>query len=532
MMSLRVGIFLTLLSIGCVAVVASAQEDITVRQKIGLDTTPPTVPTSTAATAVAFSQINFTWASSTDAGSVVAGYRVFRDNIEVAVTTDTFYIDTGLTELTGYSYNVTAFDIFGYESARSATTSATTPAVPEPPPRSAGEDFIELVPIELEIGEVVVETDAYSADISFLTSSFSISTLSYGVTPQYELGSLAVDTYKKRHRFTLENLEDGRRHYFQIAVRNQRGDVVLYEGSFVTTLVDDTVPPENVSDFVAYVAGEDVQLEWKNPATSDFDRVRLVANENFFPTDEADGYLLYEGRKEQFRHEFVARQFDRVYYTIFAMDDSDNVSSGAIASVAFVADQGQVITVIPDSVTVREIDPVPESREDTTVLFDNDLLDALSFADIEFLQDARIHKGYQGLVHLDPGTPFTIRLAYELLPERLKTITVTFVSPDNRSLSHSYLLRVNHDKTYYQATIAPLRERVAYPMQLSVIDFQTAVSKTITGTVSTVPKTEQTYAVPQRSMLDQVWFAFSAFWWAWLLILLLILYLFRRLIRG
>ena len=43
------------------------------------DATPPTMPQSVTATAESATQIRVTWQASTDAGSGVAGYRVFRN---------------------------------------------------------------------------------------------------------------------------------------------------------------------------------------------------------------------------------------------------------------------------------------------------------------------------------------------------------------------------------------------------------------------------------------------------------------------
>jgi glucose/arabinose dehydrogenase len=102
------------------------------------DTTPPTVPGGLAATAQSASQINLTWTASTDAGTGVAGYRVFRDAgaTAIATVTTTNYNDTNLSAATTYSYTVRAFDAAtpANESAASAAASATTSAGPPPPP--------------------------------------------------------------------------------------------------------------------------------------------------------------------------------------------------------------------------------------------------------------------------------------------------------------------------------------------------------------------------------------------------------------
>jgi glucose/arabinose dehydrogenase len=100
------------------------------------DTTPPTAPQGLTATAQSTTQIALTWTASTDAGSGVAGYRVFRDAgaTAIATVTATNYTDSNLMAATTYSYTVRAFDAAtpANESAASAAASATTSAAPPP----------------------------------------------------------------------------------------------------------------------------------------------------------------------------------------------------------------------------------------------------------------------------------------------------------------------------------------------------------------------------------------------------------------
>ena len=91
------------------------------------DAQPPTVPTGLTATAVSSSQINLSWKASTD-NVGVAGYLVFRNNVQIVSTTQTSYSDTGLSPSTSYTYTVEAFDAAGNISAASAPATATTPA--------------------------------------------------------------------------------------------------------------------------------------------------------------------------------------------------------------------------------------------------------------------------------------------------------------------------------------------------------------------------------------------------------------------
>ncbi|WP_199621212.1 CBM35 domain-containing protein [Paenibacillus alkalitolerans] len=88
-------------------------------------TEAPTAPANLSATAVSSSQIDLTWDASTDNGGV-AGYKVYRDGVEVGSSTTTSYSDTGLAASTAYNYTVKAYDAEGNLSKASITATATT----------------------------------------------------------------------------------------------------------------------------------------------------------------------------------------------------------------------------------------------------------------------------------------------------------------------------------------------------------------------------------------------------------------------
>jgi hypothetical protein len=96
------------------------------------DTQAPTVPASPMATAVSSSQINLSWAASTD-NVGVSGYRVERcqgagcSSFTLAGSpTGNSFTDTGLTASTSYTYRVQALDAATNASSFSITSSATT----------------------------------------------------------------------------------------------------------------------------------------------------------------------------------------------------------------------------------------------------------------------------------------------------------------------------------------------------------------------------------------------------------------------
>lgn len=99
------------------------------------DTIAPTIPTGLTPTAANANEVDLTWAASTDTGSGVAGYKVYRGGTLLAsVTGGPGYIDYALAGGATVTYTVSAQDNAGNSSAQSTSASVTTPAGVPPAP--------------------------------------------------------------------------------------------------------------------------------------------------------------------------------------------------------------------------------------------------------------------------------------------------------------------------------------------------------------------------------------------------------------
>ena len=93
---------------------------------LNADTTPPSAPSGLLATATTATSVGLTWTAATD-GVGVTKYLVYRDGTQVGTSQSTSYSDTGLTQLTAYTYTVYATDAAGNVGPASDPSTAKTP---------------------------------------------------------------------------------------------------------------------------------------------------------------------------------------------------------------------------------------------------------------------------------------------------------------------------------------------------------------------------------------------------------------------
>lgn len=435
---------------------------------IGDDTISPTIPDSLTATAVATSQINLEWGTSTD-NFMLSGYHVYRDGLRIATTTTTTYADVGLSASTTYLYYVTAYDSFFNSSASSTVATGTTLASTTPP--SEEDDIATSTeatygsiarPFELVRFEVLPQRD--SVVIRYETRGYVRSSMRWGNTISYELGSLVERSFSTYHETTIVGLTPAMTYQFSIEGENYRGERrVLTESTFATLAPLDTFPPGNVQALTAIQDGDDIVLTWINPQDPDFARVRVLRSERFYPSDLADGWVVYDDLGHEARDVGIVRTASQVYYTVFTYDSLGNVSSGAVVALSMQKATSTVETGRTPTTSV------PIDSSDPTA---NEI--ALTADSVHIVQQGMVVEAADGVYRIDGAKEFTIRIPYDRMPMHLKTILVTMVMMDDMEKKFSFLLRSNDAKTEYSAHLSPLGIEGSYRVIVSVFDYTTA----------------------------------------------------------
>jgi uncharacterized repeat protein (TIGR02543 family) len=92
-----------------------------------VDATPPTITSFMVASATSTSTVALSWPASTDTGSGVAGYRIYRNGSLAGTVTGLSYTDTVIGGAT-YTYYIVAYDVAGNTSAHSNSVDVFVPA--------------------------------------------------------------------------------------------------------------------------------------------------------------------------------------------------------------------------------------------------------------------------------------------------------------------------------------------------------------------------------------------------------------------
>lgn len=429
----------------------------------GDDTEPPTEPLLQSVVPVAATQIDLTWSASTD-NVYLAGYVLLRDAVAIATTTLTTYTDAGLTASTTYAYSVYAFDAFGNMSTTSPNVATTTFALPVVVEATSTPTQSTQV---LGIRSFSLEVTPHEAQLAWQTSRPARYELRWGRTDAYELGYVISDVYRTNQETAITELEPGTTYMYELIGYDARGfSLDLRSGSFTTKSLAAGVPA-NVQNFRAtLLSGGEVELRYAMPAGFATAPVRIVRSYFGYPRDPFDGAVIFDGEGSAFVDTKAFLQGDTEYYAVFVHGPDGTYSSGAVARVQKnpAIEPGVVVTPdgteTPTEVEIEEI-PLPD--------FD------FKIEAIEIIQGEERFTFASSSVTLALDTNTLIRIPYQAVPDTLKSLVVTLTDPADSKRSYSFLLRINKDRTAYEAVVAPLGVAGPSRIVVEIFDYERSV---------------------------------------------------------
>lgn len=296
--------------------------DDTFRTLSGLDITAPVISdiqviniTETGATVIwttdepANSKVEYGLTDSYELGEVSAADLVTSHSLDLS----------GLLGDTTYHFRVTSVD-----SSNNAAS-------------SSDDTFTTIAPADVTAPIIsnirVINITENSATVIWDTNEPANSRVKYGLTATYGLGNIFSADLVTTHSINLSSLTRSTIYHFEITSSDSSGNTSVSADQVFSTLPD-TIPPGNVTDFLATpTAGRTIMLTWVNPTDTDFAGVLIKRSFAGYPASPADGELVFDGVATSFEDTAITpANYNRpIYYTAFAYDATGNFASGALA---------------------------------------------------------------------------------------------------------------------------------------------------------------------------------------------------------
>ncbi|MBI2232593.1 MAG: DNRLRE domain-containing protein [Candidatus Aenigmarchaeota archaeon] len=186
-----------------------------------VDNTPPSQVTGLIAAPVSSSQIDLNWNLATD-NVGVAGYRIYRNNVQIATSSMNFYNDFGLTASTAYNYKIAAYDAAGNIGIPSTQAGATTLA----------SDTTAPIINNIAIPSIT----STSAVVTWNTNEMSTHQVEYGLTDSYGSQTAENTVLMASHSQSLASLLPNTLYHFRVKSKDASGNLAPSSDNTFKTL--------------------------------------------------------------------------------------------------------------------------------------------------------------------------------------------------------------------------------------------------------------------------------------------------------
>lgn len=182
------------------------------------DTTPPTPPSNLSAT-VGTKSVALTWSVASD-NVGVTGYKISRDNVQIATSSTTNYTDNSVITGGTYNYLVKATDAAGNTSGSSNTVTVSIPP--------------DTAPFAINDLSGTSSTST-TGTISWTTNLGSTGVVKYGTNQNALTTTVSSTQTGTAHTVNLTGLTKKTRYYYQVTATGPNGEVVTSaKQSFMT----------------------------------------------------------------------------------------------------------------------------------------------------------------------------------------------------------------------------------------------------------------------------------------------------------
>jgi hypothetical protein len=321
---------------------------------------------------------------------------------------------------------------------------------------------------------VATQTTAHSVIISWTTDEISLGKVSWGTTQDYSDGQISVEQYSLKHTAEISSLKAHTQYYFNITAFDQSGNLRVYQGSFSTQEEPDTTPPQNASRFNVKPTRDHMDLVWQNPVDPDFDSVRIVRSERFYPADPYSGVVIYEGNGQYARDGAVTPGI-AYYYSLFTRDKAGNYSPGSIGA-GMILWFSESNPNYPDAPVV-DINFPPSA---------NPVANPIGFKDFTILYNHGATVVNNDNPSVPAGSDISLTVSQSALPADTSMIILSVEDKNGSTGANTFLFGFNKITKEFMATIPALAITDSYHLVITLFDSTQHILQTIAGSLQVI----------------------------------------------
>lgn len=339
-----------------------------------------------------------------------------------------------------------------------------------------------------------------SATITWQTEKNAVCELYWGNTADYEKELISETKFFFDHSVNLVGLQVASVYHFKILcsdesnIKDGKGDF-----QFKTLSVLD-----NVLNFKAIGDDGKVFLNWQNPQISDFDRVKIIRNDNFFPLSTDDGVIIYEGINNFYIDTDVINGQD-YFYANYVFDKLGNHSSGALA---------YALPQVKGLLSAKQFPEFPQVTPQENIEW------KLSLKDFDFYSEGKkLEIINSQTVEVKSGKQLIISIDYKKIHGKAVFLTA---GVDNNGMQSLYSFNLDEGKNVYSVAFVLSEKEGDYPLTITLFNEKNESVYQVKGEISVYKEGKITL---KESIWIKLWknLVFQIIFWLLLIIILIIL---------
>lgn len=347
-----------------------------------------------------------------------------------------------------------------------------------------------------------------SATLTWQSTKHSFAKISWGLTYNYELGSVTESAYGMSHSVNIMNLASNETYYVKIEAEDNFGHTQAITGIVIhTTTMPVSLYPDNVINLNTQTPSQNqVILTWQNPYLPNLEAIKVVRSPFAFPTTPEEGKVVYEGPGTTITDTDILPN-RTYYYRVYVRNTANYYSSG----VGIIADL--TLPAIPLNPIIPVLTQPQSTTTSETIAKELNLL---------FIQNNNPLPVFHNEVSVQTSVPVIVSLDAERVRNQSEEVYLIIENPDQRQKLY-YFLKPDPEGNTYQTNFTFPDLTTSYPYTVLVTDENgTTIYKT-SGIIS-ASSTAQTVIRSSLTLVQKINDFFFVYFITWVLVVLTMLW--------